>query len=75
MKQMGKMNLSKITPPYPISGAIIALAAILCIVLASCSKDKILSDTHPDVSITAQEGDTPAVSYYAITDSTGIGFT
>lgn len=72
---MGKMNLSKITPPYPISGAIIALAAILCIVLASCSKDEILSDTHPDVSITAQEGDAPAVSYYAITDSTGIGFT
>ena len=27
------------------------------------------------MSITAQEGDTPAVSYYAITDSTGIGFT
>ena len=53
----------------------IAIIAILCIVLASCSKDEILSDTHPDVSITAQEGDAPAVSYYAITDSTGIGFT
>ena len=53
----------------------IAIVAILCIVLASCSKDEILSDTHPDVSITAQEGDAPAVSYYAITDSTGIGFT
>ena len=58
-----------------ISGVIIAIVAIFSIVLASCSKDEILSDTHPEVNITAQQGDTPAVSYYAITDSTGIGFT
>ena len=37
MKQMGKIKLSKITPP--ISGAMIAIVAILCIVLASCSKN------------------------------------
>lgn len=67
------ISIFKITPP--ISGVIIAIVAIFSIVLASCSKDEILSDTHPDVSITAQQGDTPAVSYYAITDSTGIGFT
>ncbi|MDV3113901.1 hypothetical protein RJT00_11090 [Segatella copri] len=54
---------------------IIAIVAIFSIVLAGCSKDEILSDTHPEVSITVQQGDTPAVSYYAITDSTGIGFT
>lgn len=53
----------------------IAIIAIFSIVLASCSKDEILSDTNPDVRITAQQGDTAAVSYYAITDSTGIGFT
>lgn len=67
------ISIFKITPP--ISGVIIAIVAIFSIVLASCSKDEILSDTHPEVSITAQQGDTPAVSYYAITDSTGIGFT
>ena len=67
------ISIFKITPP--ISGVIIAIVAIFSIVLASCSKDEILSDTHPDVSITAQQGDTSAVSYYAITDSTGIGFT
>lgn len=67
------ISIFKITPP--ISGVIIAIVAIFSIVLASCSKDEILSDTHPEVNITAQQGDTPAVSYYAITDSTGIGFT
>ena len=53
----------------------IAIIAIFFLVLASCSKDEIPSDTNPEVTITAQQGDTPAVSYYAITDSTGIGFT
>lgn len=68
------MSLKKITPP--LSGTFAALAAIiLSFILASCSKDEILSDTHPEVNITAQQGDTPAVSYYTITDSTGIGFT
>ena len=58
------ISIFKITPP--ISGVIIAIVAIFSIVLASCSKDEILSDTHPEVNITAQQGDTPAVSYYAI---------
>lgn len=71
---MKKHSISIFKIP-PISGVIIAIVAIFSIVLASCSKDEILSDTHPEVSITVQQGDTPAVSYYAITDSTGIGFT
>jgi len=59
------MSLKKITPP--LSGTFAALAAIiLSFILASCSKDEILSDTHPEVNITAQQGDTPAVSYYGI---------
>ena len=48
------ISIFKITP---ISGVIIAIVAIFSIVLASCSKDEILSDTHPEVNITAQQGD------------------
>ncbi len=51
----------------------IAIVAIFTIVFASCSKDVI--DNPVDVSITAQQGDSHIVSYYAITDNEGIGFT
>ena len=74
MKKKHYMKFTKITPP--ISGAMIAIIAIFSIVLASCSKDSFLSgNSESGATITAQQGTDPSLSYYAITDSTGIGFT
>ena len=48
------------------------VAAFLTLALASCSKDDVSSDTDLVVSPPA---DSEAPSYYAITDTEGIGFT
>ena len=53
-------------------GKLALVAAFLTLALASCSKDDVSSDTYLVVSPSA---DSEAPSYYAITDTEGIGFT
>ena len=64
------MIISRITPP--ILGKLALVAAFFTLTLASCSKDDVSSETDPVVSPPA---DSEAPSYYAITDTEGIGFT
>ena len=51
-------------------GKLALVAAFLTLTLASCSKDDVSSETDPVVSPPA---DSEAPSYYAITDTEGIG--
>ena len=53
-------------------GKLALVAAFFTLTLASCSKDDVSSGTDPVVSPPA---DSEAPSYYAITDTEGIGFT
>ena len=53
-------------------GKLALVAAFFTLTLASCSKDDVSSETDPVVSPPA---DSEAPSYYAITDTEGIGFT
>lgn len=64
------MIISRFTPP--ISGKLALVAAFLTLALASCNKDDVSSNIDLTVSPPA---DSEAPSYYAITDSEGIGFT
>ena len=64
------MIISRFTPP--ILGKLALVAAFLTLALASCSKDDVSSGIDPVVSPPA---DSEAPSYYAITDTEGIGFT
>lgn len=65
------MIISRFTPP--ILGKLTLVAAFFTLALASCSKDDVSSDIEdPVVSPLA---DSEAPSYYAITDTEGIGFT
>lgn len=63
------MIISRFTPHIGEAGS---CSRIFTLALASCSKDDVSSDTDPVVSPPA---DSEAPSYYAITDSEGIGFT
>lgn len=58
--------------PPPILGKLALVAAFFTLALASCSKDDVSSETDPVVSPPA---DSEVSSYYAITDTEGIGFT
>lgn len=53
-------------------GKLALVAAFLTLVLASCSKDDVSSGIDP---VASPPADSEAPSYYAITDTEGIGFT
>ena len=65
------MIISKITPP--ILGKLALVAAFFTLALASCSKDDASSDI--DEPVVSPPAGSEAPSYYAITDTEGIGFT
>lgn len=65
------MIISRFTPP--ISGKLALVAAFFTLALASCSKDDVSSDIADPVVSPPADSEVP--SYYAITNSEGIGFT
>lgn len=65
------MIISRFTPP--ILGKLALVAAFFTLALASCSKDDVSSDIEDP--IVSPPADSEAPSYYAITDTEGIGFT
>ena len=54
-------------------GLAASVAIVFTLVFASCSKDGVF-DSDTQLTITAQQGTDETISYYAITDTEGIGF-